>query len=314
MLDLETMRTFVNVAECNSFSKAAKLLYKTPAAISYRIKSLEDELGTPLFERTTRMVSLTIAGQHLYVQCSQWLTWLNTLPDELQQINDGVERRMNITINNLLFDPNAATDLLVYLKERYPFTQFNLTRQVYMGVWDSLIHGDYHLAIGATGWESLDNMVSIFPLGEIEWVFVVAKNHPLTRLPHQERLTNDMLRNYPAINVEDTSRHMNKRVAWLLPGQAEITVPNVKTKIACHLKGLGIGFLPKMLCVPYINSGELVKCHVCNERKPSPLTLAWKKNHMGTVMNEVVNLFKENHAIAAAFLKNIDRRIAKPFN
>lgn len=73
MLDTETMRTFIKVVESNSFSKAAKLLYKTPAAISYRIKSLEADLNTQLFERTTRTVTLTLAGQHLYEQCSQWL-------------------------------------------------------------------------------------------------------------------------------------------------------------------------------------------------------------------------------------------------
>lgn len=308
MLDLETMRTFTKVVECNSFSKAARILYKTPAAISYRIKSLENDLGTQLFERTTRTVTLTLAGQHLYERCCQWLVWIATMPEELQQISDGVERRINITINNLLYDADTVTDLLVYLKAKYPFTHFNFTRQVYMGVWDSLLHGDYHLAIGATGSESLDNMVNIHPFGEISWFFVVAKNHPLAQIGG--KLSNDLLRNYPAINVEDTSTHMTKRVAWLLPGQTEIIVPNLKTKLACHLKGFGIGFLPKMLCQPYIEKGELVRCDVINERKPSQLSLAWKKSHMGKVMNEIVGLFRHNHPIANAFLKNIDKRVS----
>ncbi|MDF7666936.1 HTH-type transcriptional activator AllS [Orbaceae bacterium ESL0727] len=307
MLDLETMRTFTIVVECNSFSKAAALLYKTPAAISYRIKSLEDDLGIQLFERTTRSVVLTLAGEHLYDRCCQWLAWLTTVPDELQQINDGVERRINITINNLLFDADAVAEFLVYLKAKYPFTQFNLTRQVYMGVWDSLLHSDCHLAIGATGSESLDNMINVHPLGEIEWLFVIAKHHPLAKI--EGKLSNDVLRGYPAINVEDTSTHITKRVAWLLPGQVEITVPNLRTKLACHLKGLGIGFLPKKLCQSYIEKGDLIRCDVFNERKPSQLSLAWKKAHMGKVMNEIVHLFQTNHPIANAFLKNIDKRV-----
>lgn len=308
MLDVETMRTFTKVVECNSFSKAAKLLYKTPAAISYRIKSLEDSLGTQLFERTTRTVSLTVAGQHLYERCCQWLAWLTTMPEELQQISDGVERRINIAINNLLFDPDAVADLLVHFKERFPFTQFNLTRQVYMGVWDSLLHGEFHMAIGATGWESLDNMINIYPFGEVSWEFVVAKNHPLTRI--NGKLSNDVLRNYPAINVEDTSTHMTKRIAWLLPGQTEIIVPSLKTKVACHLNGLGIGFIPKTICQPYIDKGELTKCDVVNERKPSQLSLAWKKANMGKVMNEIVGLFRNHHPITHPFLKNIDKKIS----
>lgn len=306
MLDTETMRTFTKVVECNSFSKAAKLLYKTPAAISYRIKSLETDLNTQLFERTTRSVSLTLAGQHLYEHCSQWLLWLSTMPDELQQIRDGVERKVNVTINNLLYDVEAVTELLAHLKEKFPFTNFNFTRQVYMGVWDSLLHGECHLAIGATGTESLDNMINIFPLGEVSWIFVAAKNHPVTQI--EGPLSNESLRKFPAINVEDTSVHMNKRVAWLLPSQSEIIVPNISTKLACHLKGLGIGFLPKSICQPYLDSGDLIACQVANERKPSPLSLAWKKAHMGKVMSEIVNLFKFHHPLANNFLKNIDKK------
>lgn len=62
MLDPETLRTFVSVAETGSFSRAAEKLYKTTATISYRIKLLEDNTGVALFSRTTRSVLLTPAG------------------------------------------------------------------------------------------------------------------------------------------------------------------------------------------------------------------------------------------------------------
>lgn len=63
MLDPETLRTFLSVAENGSFSKAAERLCKTTATISYRIKLLEENTGVPLFIRTTRSVSMTPAGQ-----------------------------------------------------------------------------------------------------------------------------------------------------------------------------------------------------------------------------------------------------------
>ncbi len=59
MLDHETIRSFIKVAECQSFSRAAELLHKTTATISYRIKTLEESIGTQLFIRTTRSVNLT---------------------------------------------------------------------------------------------------------------------------------------------------------------------------------------------------------------------------------------------------------------
>lgn len=151
MLDQETIRTFIRVAETESFSRAASSLHKTPAAISYRIKTLEEQVGTQLFLRTTRSVSLTLAGQHLLEHCRQWLNWLDAMPDELQQINAGVERQVNIVINNLLYQPQTTADLLTWLHQQFPFTRFQISRQVYMGVWDSLLYDDFQLAIGVTG-------------------------------------------------------------------------------------------------------------------------------------------------------------------
>ena len=71
------------------------------------------------------------------------------MPSELQQVNDGVERQVNIVINNLLLQ--AVAQLLAWLNERYPFTQFHISRQIYMGVWDSLLYEGFSLAIGVSG-------------------------------------------------------------------------------------------------------------------------------------------------------------------
>jgi LysR substrate binding domain. len=127
------------------------------------------------------------------------------MPDELQQINAGVERQVNIVINNLLYQPQTTADLLTWLHQQFPFTRFQISRQVYMGVWDSLLYDDFQLAIGVTGSESLSNNISLLPLGDISWQFVVAATHPLATHP-AELLSDDVLRRYPAINIEDTSR------------------------------------------------------------------------------------------------------------
>jgi len=306
MLDQETIRTFIRVAETESFSRAANTLYKTPAAISYRIKTLEEQIGTQLFLRTTRSVSLTLAGQHLLEHCRQWLNWLDAMPDELQQINEGVERQVNIVINNLLYQPQVAADLLTWLHQQFPFTRFHISRQVYMGVWDSLLYDDFHLAIGVTGSESLSNTISLLPLGDIGWQFVIAPGHPLATHPALV-LSDDILRRYPAINIDDTSRTLTRRVAWLLSGQKEIKVPDVSTKLACHLSGLGVGFLPERLCRPYVESGALVVRTVANSRRPSPLSIAWKVADSGKVVSDIARLFEEKKPLISGFLRMIDR-------
>ena len=61
-LDLTSVRAFDAVATHLSFRKAALAVALSPAALSTRVRALEDELGTQLFVRTTRRVQLTAAG------------------------------------------------------------------------------------------------------------------------------------------------------------------------------------------------------------------------------------------------------------
>ncbi len=65
MFDTELLRSFVAVAESGGFTKAAKLLNSTQSTVSAQIQRLEDEAGRLLFERSTRSVQLTSAGETL---------------------------------------------------------------------------------------------------------------------------------------------------------------------------------------------------------------------------------------------------------
>lgn len=59
---IESLRCFVAAARLLNFRAAARSVALSPAALGQRIQQLEDELGAPLFRRTTRSVSLTEAG------------------------------------------------------------------------------------------------------------------------------------------------------------------------------------------------------------------------------------------------------------
>ena len=63
--DLESLRCFLAAAERQHFRSAARDVGLSPAAFSDRIKRLEEGLGAPLFDRTTRLVALTAAGERL---------------------------------------------------------------------------------------------------------------------------------------------------------------------------------------------------------------------------------------------------------
>lgn len=304
MFDPKTLRTFISVAETGSFSRAAERSGKTTATISYRIKLLEEYTGVALFFRTTRRVSLTAAGYHLLTQAKNLIAWLDTMPDELRQVKDGIGHQVKIVVNSLLYRPDAVARLLSWLNTRYPCTQFHFSRQSYMGGRDSLLHEKFSLAIGVAGTEPLANTFTFDPLGSVQWNFVMSADHPLASV--EAPLTEALLRCFPAINIEDNARPLSKPVVWRLPGQKEIIVPDIETKIAAHLAGVGIGFLPQPLCQSLIDHHELVTCAIPTMCPPSPLGLAWNKYNCGKAVEDIVMLFTRRRPEIAGFLAIFD--------
>ena len=64
-MEIRNLLTFVQVAELNSFTKAAKLLDYSQSTVSFQIKQLETELGCLLFERINHTLLLTDKGREL---------------------------------------------------------------------------------------------------------------------------------------------------------------------------------------------------------------------------------------------------------
>ena len=72
-LDVAAVRAFVRIAELGSFTRAAEVLQTTQAAISLKLKRLEDRLGFRLIERTPRYVELSARGAAFLGQARELL-------------------------------------------------------------------------------------------------------------------------------------------------------------------------------------------------------------------------------------------------
>lgn len=68
MINLEWLRTFNSIFECNSITEASKKLYMTQPGVSKHLSALENHIGKKLFERTTRKLVPTEYGKFLYGQ------------------------------------------------------------------------------------------------------------------------------------------------------------------------------------------------------------------------------------------------------
>jgi len=87
MTDIDTkfLRSFLSVASEGSFSKAADRLACSQATMSQRIRALEDQLGSPLFERSYHQVRLTPAGLDLLPHAQALVDRHDVLLDHIQQ-------------------------------------------------------------------------------------------------------------------------------------------------------------------------------------------------------------------------------------
>ena len=82
-------KTFLTVCDCGSFSKAASFLFLTPSAVLHQIRTLEKDLGTDLFLRTSKGVSLTPSGLFLEQRARPFIQMGDEIRRGLREISAG---------------------------------------------------------------------------------------------------------------------------------------------------------------------------------------------------------------------------------
>jgi DNA-binding transcriptional LysR family regulator len=92
-VDVLGLQAFISIAERGSFRAAASHLNLSQTALSHRIRKLEESLGTPLFLRTTRQVSLTAAGTTLLPRARRIFEDLGSALNEVRvDVREGDEQ------------------------------------------------------------------------------------------------------------------------------------------------------------------------------------------------------------------------------
>ncbi|MBA0177243.1 LysR family transcriptional regulator [Pectobacterium carotovorum] len=122
---LRAMQAFIYVAETGSFSAAALKLNLPKARISQRINDLESELGIRLFERTTRAVKITHAGQEYFEECAALLRNIERVEQNLKLEQHSFSGRITVDV----LSPVARWIILPHLHDfnsQYPEIQISL--------------------------------------------------------------------------------------------------------------------------------------------------------------------------------------------
>lgn len=286
-ITLDALRVLDAIDRKGSFGAAAEALFKVPSALSYTVQKLESDLGINLFDRTKQRAQLTAAGRLLLEQGRQLLQAASAIEESVQQLESGWETQLRIAKDTVLPLSPLLQQINAFnlLDKRVAIT---IAEEVLGGTWDALIAERCDLALGASG----DLPKGIFEyrlMGEVEFVFVVAREHPLCL--HKGPVDAAAISAFPTIVMADSSLNSPGRSSGLLESRQIIRVANVAAKIQAQIMGVGVGFLPKHLIQQEIQRGELVVLDCSVPRPNIPLYMAWRKNASGKALQWFVDAF-----------------------
>jgi DNA-binding transcriptional LysR family regulator len=281
-LTLESLRILDTIDRRGSFAAAAVSLDRVPSALTYTVRKLEEDLDVLLFDRRGHRAKLTPAGLELLTEGRHLLRAAADLEQRVKRTAKGWEVELRIVTDSII-PFKTMLPLIAAFDHEGAGTRLRFSTEVLSGVWEALLTGEADLAIGAAydGPEPIhmSGEFRVRPLGEIDWVFVVAPGHPLIPLP--DPLPASVIQMHRAVAVADSGRALPSITFGLLNGQETLTVSTMEAKLAAQLAGLGCGHLPRLLAAPYIASGALVEKKTLEAKPPGTSSIAWRSTSRG---------------------------------
>ncbi|MGN8278461.1 LysR family transcriptional regulator [Pseudomonas sp. SMN5] len=258
METFSSIECFVRSAEVGSFAEAARRLSLTPAAVGKSVAKLEARLGVRLFQRSTRSLALTEAGQLFLREVGSSFSTIQNAVANLASAGGQPAGTLKVSMGTA-FGRLYVVPLLSDFLQRYPAISPDWhfdNRQV------DLIGQGFDAAIGG-GFE--------LPQGVVARKLAVA-HRVLVASP-------DYLQNHaPIIEPEDLAHHQGILIrspqtgrirSWQLTSRtrqhsplmlkARMTMSDSEADCAAAAQGLGIGLVSMPVAVPYLDSGALLR-------------------------------------------------------
>jgi DNA-binding transcriptional LysR family regulator len=295
-MDLSQLEAFVAVVREGSFSNAAKALYRTQPAISQIIKRLEEELGQPLFDRSSRRGVLTDAGQVLLEHAERLINFKGQALAALDDVRHLRSGHLVIASNEL-----TCLYLLPMLHEYrrlYPGVKLSVRRDL-----ASRIPGqirDYGADVGVITYQPSDPDLESVIVYRDQLAFVVPRGHRFVKrrevrikdLGAERFVAHHVASPYRARVVETFRR---RRVTLQMPVEMP-TIDAIKKFVAA---GNGVALLPAIAVAEELARGDLVRVRVPELAFERPVRLVYRRgasiSHAATAFLKVA----EAHAVNA---------------
>ena len=251
--DLNNIRYLLEVADSGSFSAAARRVGAPPSLISRKIARLERDLGVRLFQRTTRSLILTEAGQAFLRHARQGMQAFADAHDMIGDLQKAPSGRVRVTAPAGVAD--SLWPIISRFLVRHPRVRVELE---FADRYVDLVEERFDLAIRSGAETRSDRLIGRRLVAAPQWLFASPQ---YLKLHGQPRSVNDLEKHACVVagpraekvtwNIDVGKRRQNVVVG------GRIAVNDARLAAKCAAEGFGIAFLPVALCAEYLASRKL---------------------------------------------------------
>jgi DNA-binding transcriptional LysR family regulator len=247
-LELRHLRYFLTVAEEKHFGRAAKRLHIVQPALSMQIRSLEEELGTALFTRTTRHVDLTSVGLLLRVEAERAVAQAERAKEVVQRAARGEIGSLRIGFCGSALLGGELVKVMNRFRTKYPEVTLELREMHPLLQSDAIVAGRLDIGLCPVRSINADPQLTAHQISAWPWVVAMERGHPLAK---KKSLSADSLTTAGFILYgTDGEEEYHLNVLQQLLGRDPHIVQHVTgalTVLALAAAGLGIALVPEPL-------------------------------------------------------------------
>jgi DNA-binding transcriptional LysR family regulator len=293
-IDLFQLETFLTVAREGSFSRAAQKLFRTQPAVSQAIRRLEQELGEPLFDRSSRDGMMTDAGRALTDYAERMLNLRSEAVGAIHSLRQMERGRLAIAANE--FTCLYLLPILDEFRHHHPMVQVCVQRALASRVANEV--QNRNVEMGVLTFKPQDPELRSIVVYRDELAFVVPPRHPLARAKQASirQLGAEM---FVAHNVPSPYRAkvLETFARRKVPLNMEVELPSIEAIKKFVSAGNGVALLPMIAVEAEVARGELVHVPVKELRFERKLRIVFGRNaalsHAARAFLKIAEAFAE---------------------
>jgi DNA-binding transcriptional LysR family regulator len=252
--ELTDLKVFLAVAAHRSLGGGAEAVHMTAPSASYRIKNLEQALGSVLFERTSKGMVLTAAGVTARLFAENIIGTVDRLDAEMARHKIGTVGNIRLFANSSTL--TAVMPILSTYLSRYPNVNVDLEEHLSEEIVKAVSAGNADIGLIAGMVDAGD--LHCTPYGEDELVFITPPHHPLCTQANTS-LANAMSYDLISVGRETSNFRFLETLARQIGTTPRVRVhaPNFDAVIRCVKSGAGIALVPLSTVTGDIAAGNV---------------------------------------------------------